>query len=157
LVRTIIVGCGRVGAGLADALSRSGHEVTVIDVSTQAFNRLNTDFPGQAVRGDGTDEDVLRRLGAEQADYFFALTEGDNRNTLAAQIAQDALRVPHVIAKINDPVRAAAYRAMGLAVICRTTIMVDTLSRFMGLPADPSAGDLVAEVVVKLSDEVEAP
>jgi len=156
-VRTIIVGCGRVGAGLADALSRSGHEVTVIDVSAQAFNRLNADFPGQAVRGDGTDEDVLRRLGAEQADYFFALTEGDNRNTLAAQIAHDALSIPHVIAKINDPVRAAAYRAMGLAVICRTTIMVDALARFVGLPADPTAGDLVAAVVVEPSDEVEVP
>ena len=101
-MHTIIVGCGRVGAGLAEALSRSGQDVTVIDVSAQSFNRLNTDFPGQAVRGDGTDEDVLRRLGAESADYFFALTEGDNRNALAAQIARDSLHVPHVVAKINE-------------------------------------------------------
>ncbi len=144
-MRTIIVGCGRVGAGLADSLSRAGHEVTVIDISSLAFNRLNGDFPGQAIRGDGTDEDVLRRLGAENADYFFALTEGDNRNALAAQLARDSLHIPHVIAKINDPVRADAYRAMGMAVICRTTIMVDTLVRFVGLPGDPRAGELVAE------------
>ena len=144
-MRTIIVGCGRVGAGLADSLSRAGHEVTVIDISSLAFNRLNGDFPGQAIRGDGTDEDVLRRMGAENADYFFALTEGDNRNALAAQLARDSLRIPHVIAKINDPVRADAYRAMGMAVICRTTIMVDTLVRFVGLPGDPQAGELVAE------------
>ena len=144
-MRTIIVGCGRVGAGLADSLSRAGHEVTVIDISSLAFNRLNGDFPGQAIRGDGTDEDVLRRMGAENADYFFALTEGDNRNALAAQLARDSLRIPHVIAKINDPVRADAYRAMGMAVICRTTIMVDTLVRFVGLPGDPRAGELVAE------------
>jgi trk/ktr system potassium uptake protein len=144
-VRTIIVGCGRVGAGLAEALSRSGQDVTVIDVSAQSFNRLNADFPGQAVRGDGTDEDVLRRLGAETADYFFALTEGDNRNALAAQIARDSLHVRHVVAKINDPVRAAAYRAMGLAVICRSTMMVDALSRFVGLPGDPEADELLAE------------
>ena len=145
-MRTIIVGCGRVGAGLADSLSRAGHEVTVIDISSQAFNRLNGDFPGQAIRGDGTDEDVLRRLGAENADCFFALTEGDNRNALAAQLARDSLRIPHVIAKINDPVRAAAYRAMGLAVICRTTVMVDMLVRFVGLPGDPRAGELAAEL-----------
>ena len=151
-MRTIIVGCGRVGAGLADSLSRAGHEVTVIDISSQAFNRLNGDFPGQAIRGDGTDEDVLRRLGAESADYFFALTEGDNRNALAAQLARDSLHIPHVIAKINDPVRAAAYRAMGLAVICRTTVMVDLLARFVGLPGDPLAGALTAG----LSSAVEA-
>jgi trk system potassium uptake protein TrkA len=142
-VQTIIVGCGRVGAGLAEALSRSGHKVTIIDLSTLAFNRLSADFAGQAIRGDGTDEDVLRRLGAETADYFFALTEGDNRNALAAQLARDALHVPHVVAKINDPVRAAAYRSMGLAVICRTTIMIDVLARHVGLPGDPGAFDLV--------------
>ncbi len=146
-MRAIIVGCGRVGAGLADALSRDGHDVTIIDVNVRAFYRLNADFRGQAVRGDGTDEDVLRRAGATSADYFFALTEGDNRNALAAQLARDTLRIPHVVAKINDPVRAAAYRTMGLAVICRTSMMVDRLSRETGLPGDPTAGDLAAAAV----------
>ena len=144
-MRTIIVGCGRAGAGLADQLARAGHDVRVIDISTQAFNRLDAGFPGQAIRGDGTDEDVLRRAGADSADYFFSLTEGDNRNALAAQLARDALRVPHVVAKINDPVRAAAYRAMGLAVICRTTMMVDALGRFVGLPGDPAADRIEAD------------
>ncbi|MDA8203362.1 MAG: TrkA family potassium uptake protein [Chloroflexi bacterium] len=146
-MRAIIVGCGRVGAGLADALSRAGHDVTIIDVTSRAFNRLNGDFRGQAVRGDGTDEDVLHRAGAETADWFFALTEGDNRNALAAQVARDTLRIPHVVAKINDPVRAAAYRTMGLAVVCRTSMMVDVLSRALGLPGDPDAGVLTAEPV----------
>ncbi len=145
-MRTIIVGCGRVGADLAGSLSRAGHEVTVIDISSQAFNRLNGDFPGQAIRGDGTDEDVLRRLGAENADYFFALTDADNRNALAAQLARDSLHIPHVIPKINDPVRAAAYRALGLAVICRTTVMGDLLAWFVGLPGDPRAGELAAQL-----------
>jgi trk system potassium uptake protein TrkA len=144
-VRTIIVGCGRVGAGFAEQLARVGHDVVIIDISTQAFNRLNSDFSGQAIRGDGTDADVLRRAGADQADYFFALTEGDNRNALAAQMARDELRVPHVVAKINDPVRAAAYRVMGLAVICRTTMMIDALARSVGLPGDPHAGMLAAD------------
>ena len=90
-MRAIIVGCGRVGAGIAERLARAGHEVTVIDISTEAFSRLESDFPGSAIRGDGTDEDVLRRAGAEGADLFFALTEGDNRNILAAQLAAETL------------------------------------------------------------------
>jgi trk system potassium uptake protein TrkA len=138
-MRTIVVGCGRVGAGLAESLSRAGHEVTILDVSTEAFSRLEPDFPGTAIRGDGTDEDVLRRAGAGGADYFFALTEGDNRNILAAQLASETLGIPRVVAKINDPVRAQAYTDLGLSTICRTTMLVDALGRAAGLPEDPGA------------------
>jgi trk system potassium uptake protein len=138
-VRVIIVGCGRVGAGLAERLARAGHEVTVIDLSTSAFNRLDPDFPGQALRADGTDEDVLRRAGTEQADMFFALTEGDNRNVLAAQLANETFGVQRVVAKINDPVRAEAYTALGLATICRTRMLVDSLAQYAGEEADPGA------------------
>jgi trk system potassium uptake protein TrkA len=135
-MRTIIVGCGRVGANLAGRLVREGDEVTVIDLRTEAFDRLEDDFPGQANRADGTDEDALRRAGAEGADRFFALTEGDNRNILAAQLAAERFAIKTVVAKINDPVRAEAYAALGLATICRTTMMVETLSRFLGLSWD---------------------
>ena len=63
-MRVIVVGCGRVGAGIAERLAREGHGVTVIDISTDAFTRLEEDFPGEAIRGDGTDEDA-RRISAE--------------------------------------------------------------------------------------------
>jgi trk system potassium uptake protein TrkA len=138
-MRAVIVGCGRVGAGLADTLARAGHDVTVVDLSTDAFNRLEPDFAGQAVRGDGTEEDVLRRLGTDGADFFFALTEGDNRNVLAAQLAAETFGVKRVVAKINDPVRAEAYTMLGLATICRTRLLVDALGQYTGLDADPGA------------------
>ena len=138
-MRAVIVGCGRVGAGLAERLARGGHEVTILDLSTDAFRRLEEDFPGQAIRGDGTDEDILRRAGAEGADWFYALTEGDNRNVLASQLASETFGVKNVVAKINDPVRAEAYTVLGLATICRTRLLVDALARFSGLEADPGA------------------
>lgn len=145
-MRTIIVGCGRVGAGFAEVLSRAGHEVVIIDISTEAFTRLEPDFPGTAIRGDGTDEDVLRRAGTAEADYFFALTEGDNRNTLAAQLAQETFRVANVVAKVNDPVRAEAFAALGLSTLCRTTRLIDDLGRYLGLAPMPGAGGVhVAE------------
>ncbi len=136
-MRVIIVGCGRVGAGLAESLARADNDVTILDVTSEAFGRLEADFPGNAVRGDGTDEDVLRRAGAEGADAFFSLTEGDNRNILTAQLAAENLGIPLVVAKINDPVRAQAYRDLGLATICRTTMMVDALAQSLGMAADP--------------------
>lgn len=135
-MRTIIVGCGRVGAGLAGRLVREGDEVTIIDVRTEAFERLEDDFPGQAIRADGTDEDALRRAGVEGADRFFALTEGDNRNILAAQLASERFSIGTVVAKINDPVRAEAYAALGIATICRTSMMIESLAHFLGLPYD---------------------
>jgi trk system potassium uptake protein TrkA len=138
-VKTVIVGCGRVGATLAETFDAAGHEVVIIEQSTPAFDRLPASFRGSAIRGDGTDEDVLRRAGAENADVFFALTEGDNRNVMAAQLALEALGAKQAVAKINDPVRAEAYTDLGIATICRTRLLVDALARYTGLPADPGA------------------
>jgi trk system potassium uptake protein TrkA len=138
-MRTIIVGCGRVGAALASRLAKQGDDVTIIDLRTEAFDRLEEGFPGQAIRGDGTDEDVLRRAGADGADRFFALTEGDNRNVLAAQVATETMGIPTVVAKVNDPVRADAYASLGVATVCRTTMMVDALGQFLGMRGDPNA------------------
>jgi trk/ktr system potassium uptake protein len=139
-MKTVIVGCGRVGAELADAFDKAGHDVIVVDPSTRAFDRLPSTFRGSAVRGDGTDEDTLRRAGAEDADVFLALTEGDNRNVMAAQLAVEALRASRVVAKINDPVRAAAYADLGLATLCRTTLMADAVNSYLGLPVSGISG-----------------
>ena len=126
-MRAIIIGCGRVGARVAAELDSRGENVTVIDPSQRAFGRLPTTFKGETVRGSGTDEDVLRGAGADQADIVMALTEGDNRNALAAQLAKHRFGVPRVIAKINDPLRGETYRALGLETICRTIILGDAL------------------------------
>jgi trk system potassium uptake protein TrkA len=126
-MRVIIVGCGRVGARVAAELDERGEKVTVIDLSQRAFQRLPQTFKGETVRGNGTDEDIMRGAGAEQADIVMALTEGDNRNALAAQLAKHRFGVPRVIAKVNDPLRGEAYRALGLETICRTIILGDAL------------------------------
>ena len=133
-MKAVIVGCGRVGAGLADELDRAGWQVLILDVSTAAFDRLPASFGGTALRGDGTDEDTLRRAGAEGADLFLALTEGDNRNIMAAQLAREALKVDRVYAKVNDPVRAAAYAELGIGTVCRTTMMADAMLGALGEP-----------------------
>ncbi|HTC85918.1 MAG TPA: TrkA family potassium uptake protein [Candidatus Acidoferrum sp.] len=139
-MKTVIVGCGRVGAVVAEAFDRAGHEVIIIDRSTSAFDKLDDTFKGTAIRGDGTDEDVLRRAGAEDADLFLALTEGDNRNTMSAQIATEALGARKVVAKINDPLRAEAYADLGIATICRTDLMLDAILAFVGMPVTPRTG-----------------
>ncbi|MGP1675362.1 MAG: NAD-binding protein, partial [Candidatus Limnocylindrales bacterium] len=122
----------------------AGHDVVVLDISTRAFERLPPTFGGEALRGDGTDEDVLRRAGAEGADILLAVTEGDNRNVMSAQLASEALSVGQVIAKINDPLRAAAYAELGIATVCRTGLMLDAINAHIGFPPSGLAGMLAA-------------
>ncbi len=122
-MRIVILGCGRVGATLARLMTGEGHKVIVIDQYSDAFSRLGQDFPQEnTVLGDGTDEDVLRRAGLEEADAFVAVTNGDNRNILASQIAQHIFNVPRVMCRIYDPIRQETYNAMGLESICPTII-----------------------------------
>jgi trk system potassium uptake protein len=153
-VKFVIVGCGRVGAALAEAFDNTGHEVVIIDLSTRAFDRLSGEFKGQAIRGDGTDEDVLRRAGADGADVLLALTEGDNRNVMAAQVAAERLNVAKTVAKINDPVRAAAYAELGIATVCRTTMLTDAVLGFLNL--GPTGMPSVISAVPHVHDDADA-
>jgi trk system potassium uptake protein TrkA len=139
-MKIVIVGCGRVGSTLAENLDADGHEVIIFDVRTSAFDRLPETFKGTAIRGDGTDEEVLHRAGADGADVFLSLTEGDNRNVMAAQVATEKLGVGQVVAKINDPVRAAAYSELGVVTLCRTNLMVDTVAHYLNLPMSTGPG-----------------
>jgi trk system potassium uptake protein TrkA len=141
-VKTVIVGCGRVGAVLASSFDQAGHEVIILDLTSRAFDRLPSSFRGTALRGDGTDEDVLRRAGAEGADVFIAMTEGDNRNVMAAQLAQEALGAKRDIAKINDPLRADAYADLGIAALCRTNLMADAVHAYLDMPVSGRKGIL---------------
>ena len=83
-MRYLIVGCGRVGSALAKLLDADGHEVIVVDENPAAFKRLGPKFKGHEVVGTGIDYDVLKRAGAATADGFIAVTNGDNRNIMAA-------------------------------------------------------------------------
>jgi trk system potassium uptake protein TrkA len=129
-MRTVIVGCGRVGSSLARQLSAEGDDVTVIDFSETAFNRLGEDFTGEMVFGTGVDEDVLRRAGTEGADAFVAVTNADTTNIMAAQLAQHLFGVKNVICRIYDPARESIYTDLGLRTICPTTISAEKVKRY---------------------------
>ena len=138
-MRVVIMGCGRVGARIASILDHNRHQVTVIDVDSRAFRRLPTDFSGDTIIGTGIDEDVLRSAGIETASAFVAVTDGDNRNIMAAQVARLVFAVPEVICRIYDPVREDTYRRLGLTTVCPTTtvsaIILDQVMRAQEEPA----------------------
>lgn len=121
-MNVVIMGCGRVGAQLATLLDEDGHKVTILDVDAYSFRRLPANFRGTALMGDGTDEDSLRKAGIEEADAFVSVTQGDNRNVMAAQIAKHIFNVPKVVSRIYDPLREELYHTLGLETISPTTV-----------------------------------
>ena len=121
-MKIVILGCGRVGALLATLLDREGHAVAIIDQSSDSFQRLPAEFNGDQVVGNGVDEDVLLRAGIKEADAFAAVTNGDNRNIMASQIARDLFKVKKVVCRIYDPIREETYRELGLETICPTQL-----------------------------------
>ena len=118
----IIMGCGRVGARVASLLSRGGHEVTILDINPSAFRRLEEDFNGTRMVGNGIDVDVLRRAGIERADVFIASTQGDNRNVMASEVARHIFNVPKVVARIYDPLRQETFDLLGIETISPTVV-----------------------------------
>ncbi|HEX3604690.1 MAG TPA: TrkA family potassium uptake protein [Candidatus Dormibacteraeota bacterium] len=130
-MRAVIVGCGRVGALLALRLVSEGHSVCVIDEKPSAFERLGEDFDGEMVVGNGLESTTLRRAGIEKADCFAAVMPGDNRNLMAAQLAREIFKVPRVITRIYDPIRAQVYREMGVETICSTVIGATLIHDFL--------------------------
>lgn len=116
------MGCGRVGAQLASLLDADGHETTIMDMDSRSFRRLPPTFGGVALLGDGTDQESLVKAGIEEANAFVAVTQGDNRNVMAAQIAKHIFQVPRVLCRIYDPLRRDLYEDLGLEAFSPTTI-----------------------------------
>ena len=134
-MKIVIMGCGRVGSTLAARLSEEGHEVTVLDVSADSFRRLPSDFAGKKHVGNGIDQDVLARIGVGEADAFIAVTQGDNRNVLATQVAKHIFGVPRTLCRIYDPIREKMYRELGLETISPTIMGANVLYDLLREPA----------------------
>jgi trk system potassium uptake protein TrkA len=140
----IIMGCGRVGARVASQLSRGGHEVVILDVNDKAFERLDDDFTGNTLVGNGLDVDALRRAGIERADAFAAVTQGDNRNIMASQVARHIFNVPRVVTRIYDPLRQETFELLGIEAISPTVLGAERILQILD-PEDAdatSAGDV---------------
>src|SRR5437870_11563149 len=125
-MKMVILGCGRVGARLATLMEQDGYEVSIIDSNPDAFERLPETFRGQTVLGTGIDVDVLKSAGIESADAFAAVTNYDNTNIMATQIAKEIFGVEKVLARIYDPGRGDLYHELGLETVCPTTMISAT-------------------------------
>lgn len=123
----IIVGCGRVGSQLANMLSRSDNNVTVIDREASSFANLGRDFNGATIQGVGFDEDVLVRAGIEDCDVVASVTQLDNTNLMVAEVADKLYHVPHVVARMHNPSHERAFSLLGIDFACGTTLVTEAI------------------------------
>jgi trk system potassium uptake protein TrkA len=120
----VIVGCGRLGSNLANHLSVKGHSVVVVDQHKVSFDKLAPDFSGFKVVGDASELQVLKDVELHKADALFAVTTRDSTNLMVAQVAQTVFNVPHVVARVFDPVREEIYREFGVATVNPTMLSI---------------------------------
>jgi trk system potassium uptake protein TrkA len=130
-MKIMIIGCGRMGAGLALYLSQSGHIVTVSDNDPSAFERLGPAFTGKTFLGDALNRDILIQAGIEGADALAALTPNDSINLVVARLARDVFQVPKVIARMHDPRKAEIYRRLGVQTISTVTLGMQRLAELL--------------------------
>lgn len=128
-MHVVVVGCGRVGSGLAATLVEQGHTVSVIDRKATAFRRLPENFSGDTIVGVGFDRTRLRAAGIERADALAAVTNGDNSNILIARTAREFFHVDRVVARIYDQRRAAIYERLGISTVATVSWAIERVMR----------------------------
>lgn len=128
---TVIIGCGRLGANLANTLSEEGENVLILDKDKNAFRKLSTSFGGLAVEGDGTELDTLKAADLQRADTVIAVTNNDNSNIMIAQIAKECFSVKKVISRLFDPERECVYQELGIETICPAVLSANEIDKIL--------------------------
>ena len=127
----IIIGCGRLGSNLANALSDENGNVLIMDNEKSSFRRLSADFGGLSVVGDGLDLDTLKKANIKDAKAVIAVTNDDNTNIMIAQIARDMFKVEKVIARLYDPERESVYQELGIVTICPAILSAKEVDKLL--------------------------
>ncbi len=131
-MKVIVVGCGRIGSGLAQTLSQDGHDVTVIDSNPSAFSQLGASFRGKTIEGVGFDRDVLLKAKIGRADALAAVTSSDDSNAVISRIAREEYRVPKVVARMYDRQKAEIYKRLGVQTISSTIWGINRAADLLG-------------------------
>jgi len=132
-MKAVILGCGRVGSMLATALAEQHWDITAVDANPEAFASLGENFTGQQVSGKITDEETLRNASVESADLVVVLTPDDISNLMAAQIAQQRFGKELVFVRVRDPIKAGAFKELGLQTICPSEIELEMILKKIGI------------------------
>ncbi|WP_049945586.1 potassium channel family protein [Candidatus Stoquefichus massiliensis] len=122
--RIVIMGCGRLGAHLADYLYDEGKEVIVVDKDEISFRKLSSSFGGLTLVSDATELETFEELNIHSNTILIVVTDNDNTNIMISQIAREVYHVKTIICRLYDPQRECVYDEFQIETICPTFLSV---------------------------------
>jgi trk system potassium uptake protein len=140
-MKVVILGCGRLGSRIAAKMIKEGHSVIAVDKDPAALSSLGKEFAGKVMQGDGTDMAIYEGVLAEKTDIFLSLTNSDNTNIMAAEIASQKYKAGKAIARVSDPVRAKAFEELGIETFCPTVLSEKKIGRMISGSKVKESGD----------------
>lgn len=127
-MKSIIVGGGKVGYFLLKTLTERGHSVSLVERSEQRCREIAEDIDAEIICGDGTDIDVLRDAGIEEAEIVAAVTGTDEENLVICEIARLSFYLNRTIARVNNPKNMTIFKALGVdKTVCSTEVIANLI------------------------------
>ncbi|WP_410766627.1 cation:proton antiporter [Haloferax sp. DFSO60] len=131
---TLIIGGSEIGRLLADRLDERGENPVIVERDDRTISSLQA-AGYSVVHGDGTNADVLKDAGAQDAEMVIAATSDDAVNVLACQIARSTFGVETLISLVNDQTKVGAFRDIGVSTLTPTTATVNGIEELVALPS----------------------
>ena len=123
----LIIGCGKLGARLANVLDSQDHNISVIANEKSLAENLDENFSGLSIPGNPIDLDTMKAAGVEGCDYAICVTENDNANIMAAQIIKNTFRIDNILVRILDPLKCRVYSQMNMSTISPTSLAYESI------------------------------
>ena len=130
--KTLIIGCGRLGASIANADSLSGKNVLVVDKDSSSFELLSDLFSGYTFLGDVTDLSLLEEAYITSAKEIIIATGDDNVNLFLAYVARKLYNVPKIYVRLDDPSLEILISDLDVKAIYPFELLLDKFSRMRG-------------------------
>ena len=130
--KTLIVGCGRLGASIANECSAEGKNIMAIDINEACFDGLSKDFSGYTFVGDCTDLSLLEEAYITSAKEIIITTGNDNINLFVAYVARKIYDVPNIYVRLDDPTNATLLQGMKIKAIYPFELSFDKFNLIRG-------------------------
>lgn len=127
-MKSIIAGGGKIGYNLFKTLKERGHQVALIERNRDTCLKISEDLDAEVIWGDGTNLEVLKDAGIEEADIIAAVTGTDEENLVICQIARMNFNIKKTIARVNNPKNTAVFKTLGIDnIVCSTAVIANMI------------------------------
>lgn len=130
--KTLIIGCGSLGATIANKCSQEGKNIMVVDTDAKSFERLSDRFSGYTFVGDVTDLSILEEAYITTAKEIIITTGDDNTNLFVAHIARVIYNVPQIYVRLSDPDSEILLKGMDIKSIFPLELSFDKFNLMRG-------------------------